>query len=116
VNIRYQADADLNYRIVVGLRRREPGIDCLSALEGGVIGLRDPEVLRISAISGRILISHDCGTMTDHFREFSKTEVSPGVIIAPQKLEIGRAIDDLVLIWAASDADEWRGRLRYLPL
>jgi hypothetical protein len=45
VKVRYQADADLNHKIVVGLRRRDPSIDCLSALEGGVVGLADPEVL-----------------------------------------------------------------------
>lgn len=42
---RFQADADLNQKIVAGLRRREPTIDFRTAREGGLIGRPDPEVL-----------------------------------------------------------------------
>jgi hypothetical protein len=56
---RFQADVDLNYKIVLGLRRREPAIDLRSAHEGGVIGLPDLRVLAIAADSDRILLSHD---------------------------------------------------------
>jgi hypothetical protein len=44
---RFLADADFNHKIVVGLRRRESTIDFLSARNGGVVGLPDPEVLSI---------------------------------------------------------------------
>ena len=50
--IRFLADADFNQKIVVGLRRREPSVDILDAHHGGVVGLRDPEVLRVAAESG----------------------------------------------------------------
>jgi hypothetical protein len=46
---RFQADADFNHKIVLGLRRRELSIDILGALEGRVVGVSDPEVLRITA-------------------------------------------------------------------
>ena len=36
---RFQADADFNHRIVVGLRRREPSVDFLSAHEIGIVGV-----------------------------------------------------------------------------
>jgi len=42
---RFQADADLNQKIVFGLRRREPLVDFLDARQGGLIGLPDHEVL-----------------------------------------------------------------------
>ena len=51
---RFQADADFNHKIVVGLRRREPSVDFLSAHEGGVVGAPDTDVLRIAAESSRI--------------------------------------------------------------
>jgi hypothetical protein len=38
---RFLADADLNHKIVLGVRGREPAIDILSAHEGGTIGLAD---------------------------------------------------------------------------
>ena len=53
---RFQADADLNHKIVIGVHRREPAVDFLSAREGGVLGVPDPEVLNIAAESGRILL------------------------------------------------------------
>jgi hypothetical protein len=112
----FQADADLNHKIVVGLRRRDPSVDFLSAQEGGVVAASDPDVLRISAESGRILISHDRNTMPAHFVRFCETRSSPGLIIVSQDLDIGAAIDDLLLIWLATDAEEWVGKLGFVPV
>ena len=113
---RFQADADFNHKIVVGLRRREPSVDVLSAHEGGVIGASDPEVLRIAANSGRILISHDRRTMPSHFVRFCETQSSPGLLIVAQDLDIGAAIDDLLLIWLATDAEEWVDKIGFAPV
>lgn len=113
---RFQADADFNQRIVVGLRRREPAVDFEDAHAAGVIGLPDPEVLRRVADLGRVLISHDRKTMPAHFAQFLASRSSPGLIIVPQSLDIGLAIDDLLLIWAATDGEEWRDKLGFLPL
>jgi hypothetical protein len=113
---RFLADADFNHKIVRGLRRREPGVDFQGASEGGVVGLADPDVLRIAADSGRILISHDRKTMPAHFALFLEQRSSPGVIIVSQDLEIGTAIEDLFLIWDATDAEEWFDQLGFVPV
>jgi hypothetical protein len=34
----------------------------------------------------------------------------------PQVLDIGEAIDALLLIWSATEAEEWRDKVGYLPL
>ena len=78
---RFQADADFNHRIVLGLRRRERAVDIRDAREGGVIGVADPEVLHIARESGRILLSHDRKTMLAHLAHFLQTNSYPGVII-----------------------------------
>jgi hypothetical protein len=65
-------------------------------------------VLHKATDFGRILISHDRKTMPAHFARFLGVRSSPGLIIVPQELAIGGAIDDLLIIWAASDAEEWR--------
>ena len=113
---RFQADADFNQKIVVGLRRREPAVDIRSAYDGGVIGLPDPEVLRSAAESARILLSHDRKTMPGHFARFRERRSSPGVIIVSQDLDIGPAIEDLLLIWAATDAVEWAEQIGFVPI
>jgi hypothetical protein len=70
LSLRFQADADLEPDIGRGLRLREPSVDFRSAT--GVIpdGTPDPEVLRIAAEEGRILVSGDVNTMCVHFERF----------------------------------------------
>jgi hypothetical protein len=53
--IRYQADADLDQRILEAVRRSEPRIDFRSARDGGTIGKRDAEVLEIADLVGRMV-------------------------------------------------------------
>ena len=116
MTLRFQADADFNHKIVLAFRRREPAINLLDAQHGGVIGVPDSEVLRISADSDRILVSHDRRTMPAHFARFLQHRSSPGLILVPQNLDIGAAVDDLLPIWAATDAHQWRNQIGYLPL
>ena len=113
---RFQSDADLNEKIIRGLRRREPAVDFTTASEGGVIGLADLDVLVTAADSGRILISHDRRTMPGHFARFLQLRPSPGVIIVSQDLDVGRAIEDLLLIWTATEANEWINHIDFVPL
>ena len=81
----FQADADFNQKIVLGLRRRQRAVDFRK-------------------------------TMPAHFARFLNIRSSPGLVIVPQDLDIGFAIEDLLLIWAASDAEEWRDKVGFLPL
>jgi hypothetical protein len=115
--IRFMADADLNEGIVAGCLRREPEMDFLSANDADLEGVPDPDVLALAAAQDRILVSHDFQTMPRHFGDFVQAgNSSPGVILVPQRLPVGDAIEELVLIWAASDADEWQNRILRIPL
>jgi predicted nuclease of predicted toxin-antitoxin system len=116
MKVRFQADADLNEIIVGILQRRAPEIDFSTAAGAGLEGLSDPEVLAIAAADGRVLVSHDQTTMPTHFGEFITAQESPGVLIIPQHLSLTAAADELLMIWAASDADEWLNRICHLPL
>jgi len=116
MRIRFQADADFNQKIVRGLRRRESPIDFRDAHEGGVIGVADLDVLRIAAESGRVVVSHDRKTMPGHFARFLEDRASPGLIIVSQDLDISSAIEDILLIWIASLADDWVNRIGFVPV
>jgi len=113
---RFQADADFNHKVIRGLRRRDPTIDFQDADSGRVMGLPDIEVLSIAAEAGRILVSHDRRTMPSQFAQFLATRTSPGLIIVDQDLDIGRSIDELLLIWAATDLEEWKDKIGYVPI
>ena len=108
----FQADADLHFDIVLGVLRREPAIDFQSAQERLGDGTPDDEVLRVADIEGRVLVSRDVSTMPGEFRRFlASQKYSPGVILIPKTVGIGTAIDELVLLWAASTPEDWRNRL-----
>lgn len=77
--IRFLADADLDFAIVSGCRRREPAIDFLSANDANLEGVPDPTVLGLTGEQNRILVSHDFPTMPRHFGEFLQERASsPG--------------------------------------
>jgi hypothetical protein len=117
VKVRFLADADLNRAIVSGVLRREPSLDFLTAQAAGLRGMNDPEVLALAAERQRVLVSHDVGTMPAHFRALRISgKHSFGVFLIPQGLDVGTAINELVLIWLVSEASEWEDRLEWLPL
>jgi Domain of unknown function (DUF5615) len=114
--IRFQADADLNQVIVSAVIRRVPAIDFRTATSAGLAGLKDDDVLAVAARDGRVLVTHDQATMPRHFAEFVRSQHSPGVIVVPQHLSLREAADDLILIWTATQANEWIGRIAFLPI
>jgi hypothetical protein len=116
MKVRFQADADFNEDIVAGLVRREPHVDFKTASEAQVRGLFDPDVLVVAAQEARILVTHDRRTMPRHFSDFIVKSHSPGVMIIAQKVPIRIAIEELLLIWAASEAEEWTNLILDLPL
>jgi hypothetical protein len=41
--------------------------------------------------------------------------LSAGVFVVPQRSAIGEIIQSLLLVWTASQAEEWRNQIVYLP-
>jgi hypothetical protein len=116
VKVRFQADADLNEDLVTGILRREPKVDFQTATAAGLRLLSDLEVLTLAARQGRVLVSHDRRTMPRAFGGFVGSNVSPGVFIVSQKTDLLSAIDELLLVWSASEAEEWTNQLATIPL
>ena len=115
MKIKFQADADLRYPIVSGVKRREPMIDFKTANEAHLEGVPDPEVLTRAADEGQILVSHDVNTLPGHFTEFIKTRTSPGVVLVIQGLPYSEAIDGLIRLWTTAEAEDWDNVLSFLP-
>lgn len=115
MKIRFQADADLRFPIVKGVKRREPGIDFRTANEAGLEGVANPLVLKIAADDGRLLVSHDVSTMPENFASFLETGESSGVVLIPQDLSYHEAIERLIRLWAKTEAETWRNVLFFLP-
>jgi predicted nuclease of predicted toxin-antitoxin system len=116
MKVQFQADADLNAEIVSGVMRREPSIDFQAAEEGNLRGRPDHEVLTLAAQQNRILVTHDRRTMPYHFADFIRHHTSPGVFIIAQNVMVRVAIEELLLVWTASDHEEWANLIVELPL
>jgi hypothetical protein len=116
VRVRFQADADLDVRIILGLKRRQPEIDFQTAAAAGLEALPDSDVLALSAAAGRVLVTHDRRTMPVYFSEFVARQRSSGVIVVRNQTPIAAAIEELLLIWNATEAEEWSGMIVWIPL
>ena len=112
---RLLADADLNVAIVLGVIRHAPEIDFKRAEEVPLEGLPDEDVLAAAQRESRVLVSHDVSTMPTNLRRFVLANRSPGVIIIPQGVTIGAAIENLLLICHAFDPAELENRVCLVP-
>jgi hypothetical protein len=114
---RFLADNDLNDAIVLGVLRREPAIEFKRLRDLRLAALPDDAVLDYAARENWIVVSHDVNTMTDvAFNRLSSQMTMNGLFLVHQRTPLGPVIEDLVLIWADSEAEEWTQQVRFLPL
>lgn len=116
MRVKFLADVNFSRRIVKGLRRREPLVDFQTAEEANLSGKPDYEVLGIAASQGRVLVTHDRKTMPAAFGLLVGQRQSSGVLIVPQSLPVVAAIEELLLVWAVSDAEDWINVISPIPL
>jgi hypothetical protein len=115
VRVKFQADANLNQHIVSGVLRRIPEMDFQTSREAGLENLPDNEELSLAAREGRILVTHDRRTMPWHFAKFLILQTSPGVFLVPKRRSVRTIIEELTLIWYASEAKTTLTRLLHCP-
>lgn len=114
--VRFLADHDLNDIIVDGVLRREPGIEILRVREIGMADRPDPEILQWAADNGLVIVSHDVNTMTAHaYDRLAQGQRMAGLLLVHQAESVASIIDSLVLIWSATEPEEWDGVVAFLP-
>jgi hypothetical protein len=97
-----------------GLRLR--GVDVLTAAEDGTDRLPDPDLLDRASGLGRVLVSMDADLVVEAARRQREGIDFRGIVFARQRLPIKLLVEELEVIAGASEADELRGVLMYLPL
>ena len=101
------------------LAAREPGIRVLVIGQPGVPpkGTPDPELLRWIEQHGYLLVTANRASMPVHLSaHLAAGHHVPGILILPRQWDLGRVLDELHLIWAASLPDEFRDRIVYLAV
>lgn len=115
--LKYAIDEDFNHDIVRGLERKVPSLDMLTIQDVGILEAHDRDVLAWAAQEGRILLTHDVRTMPVYAAErLREGQTMPGLILVPQLLPIGQAIDELLLIAQCGEPGEYEGLMIRLPL
>ena len=113
---RFLADQDFNEQIVNGVLRKEPAMEFFRLRELGLERQPDSRILDYSAQEGLLVCSHDVNTMIDEaYARIAAGELLTGLLMVHQRGLIAPVIESLLLIWAASEAEEWRGKMVYLP-
>jgi Domain of unknown function (DUF5615) len=116
MRVKFLADVNFDRRIVEGVLRRESLVDFQTSDEAELSGRNDLEVLEIAASLQRLLVTHDRKTMPKAFGAFANNSQSFGVLVVPQKLNLRTAIEELLIIWALSDAEDWLNVISSIPL
>jgi hypothetical protein len=115
--MKFLADENFNNRIIRGLLRRMQSVDILRVQDLAIAAGDDPTVLAWAAAEGRILLTHDKRTIPYYaLARLYKGELLAGVIVVGDELPVAGVIDDLLIVATCSNADEWLGRVEYLPL
>jgi hypothetical protein len=111
------ADENFKAQIQTALRRRVPGVDLVSVQELGMRGAVDPDVLERAALENRVLLTHDVNTVPRFaFERLEAGSSMPGVIVVPDRMAIGQAIEELVVLLEARTDQDIDLQVLYLPL
>ena len=116
---RFLLDEHIDLAIQRGLLRREPQIEVLHVRDPGAppAGTLDPDILIWLENQGYILVTENRSTIPDHLvAHFAAGRHIPGVFWIRPKTSIGRIIEELFLIWSASNSDEYLDRTLFIPL
>jgi hypothetical protein len=113
---RFLADEDLRGSIVRAVRGRAPLAEVATVVEMGWASAPDSEVLEFAWQHRWLLVSHDVTTM----KAFAAERIADGrgvhgLFLVPQRSKLPLIAECLELIWAASEFEEWRNRIVYLP-
>lgn len=111
------ADENFKRQIVVGLRRRISTVDITTVQDLGLTGSPDPKVLATAASEDRVLLTHDVRTLPAFaYERLEAEDPLPGVIVVPDRMAIGLAIDELILLLEAGTDGDLAMQVLFLPL
>ena len=109
-------DHDFNHRILRGLKRLIPDLDYATAYEIGGHDWEDTKHILWATKENRLILTHDVSTFPDHAAKLiEEGKEITGIILVPQSMPIGQAIEEIELIISCSSIDEYKNLIRRLP-
>ncbi len=117
--IKYLPDEHVNPRLQKALQRQshdrvvwrvgDPGAPALHSL--------DPEILVWCEAHDFSLVTNNRTSMPRHLHDhLAAGRHVPGIFILNPNMNMGETIEELTLIWGASESEEYADQLNYLPI
>ena len=117
--LRFLLDEHLAHAIQSQLLRLDARIEILVMGQpfAPAIGVADQDILLWLEQNGYVLVTNNRRTMPDHVRAHYDTgHRIPGLFLLKRHAGIGQVIEQLYLLWVASEAEEYMDKVLYLPM
>lgn len=117
--IRYLIDENMNPVYQIQILRLDPDLVVWAVGDVGAPpkGTLDPDILIWCEEQEFLLVTNNRTSMPLHLAEhLDQSRHVPGIFILNPKMSIGETIDELILIAAISEDDEYQDSIRYLPI
>ena len=116
---RFLLDEHVPHAIQSQLLRLDAEIDVLAVGQplAPPKGTSDADILAWIEKTGYILVTGNRRTIPGHVQaHYAAGHRIPGLLLLRRGASLGEVIEELYLLWAASDAEEYVDRILYLPM
>ncbi len=118
MKVRFLLDETLSHRLKAALIRYDPGIDIRRVGDDGAPPLEtlDPDILKYLEHAQRLLITDNRSSIPDHLIEhYAAGGHHWGIFEIRPNASIRQLVETLILVWEASEAEEWLHIVRWIP-
>lgn len=118
MKVRLLLDENLPPRLAMALRRSCPDLDVLrvGSPDAPARGTLDPELLVYLERTGRILVTDNRRTIPGHVADlYAAGGCHSGIFYVRPATALQLLVEALVLVWEASEAEEWVSQQVWIP-
>jgi hypothetical protein len=114
--LRLLSDEDVHDDIIRGLRRRDPALDIVRAIDVGLDHTPDPIILEWAASEARVLITGDLNTMVGFaWARVQSAQPMPGVLALLENAGVGQVLEDILLVALCYAPEEIKDQVVFIP-
>jgi len=119
VKVRFLLDENLPPRLKPLILKYSEQIDVVRVGEAGApgMGTQDPDILTYLEVACRLLVTNSRKSMPGHVLDHYATGGHHwGIATIRPNVGLGKLVEEIALIWVASEAEAWSDREDWLPL
>ena len=115
--MRFASDENFDGKLLKQLLQYFPDLDIVRVQDTEMYQAPDSAVLEWASQQNRIILTHDIKTLVgEAYGRVESGLPMPGVILIPHKLDIGTALEDLILLVGAGNSEDFANLVTYIPL